>query len=133
MPPCQKCQPSTLKPMERAVPSIMRMAASTPEALRSFILSVAISFTWSFVTVPTTSLEGVLEALAPWAVGLFEIKEHLGSVALAMLPWLVVSAHRYGRLSRLERIGYVAGTCVFTVFVYYVFVAGALVATIKSF
>ena len=31
---------------------------------------------------------GVLEKLHPWAVGLFEIKEHLGSIALVMIPWL---------------------------------------------
>ena len=74
-----------------------------------------------------------LEKVARWAVGLFEIKEHVGSIALAMLPWLVLSAVRYGALGRGERISYRAGTWVFTLFVYYAFVAGAVVTTVKSF
>ena len=76
---------------------------------------------------------GVLEEGARWAVGLFEIKEHVGSIALALLPWLVLSAGRYGRLSRVERVSYVAATWVFTLFVYYAFIAGGLVTTVKSF
>jgi hypothetical protein len=76
---------------------------------------------------------GVLEHLARWAVGMFEIKEHVGSIALAMLPWLVLSAVRYGRLSRVERISYLAATWVFTLFVYYAFITGALVTMMKSF
>jgi len=76
---------------------------------------------------------GVLEATSRWAVGLFEIKEHLGTLALVMLPWLVLSARRYGQLARLERINYVVATWVFTVFVYYVFITGGLVTAVKSF
>ena len=76
---------------------------------------------------------GVLEQTTRWAVGMFEIKEHLGSIALVMLPWLVLSARRYGQLSRVERISYVAATWVFTIFVYYVFVTGGLVTAVKSF
>jgi len=76
---------------------------------------------------------GVLEAAAPWAVGLFEIKEHLGTIALVMLPWLVLSANRYGGLNRIERTSYHVGTWVFTIFVYFVFVTGALVAMLKCY
>jgi hypothetical protein len=76
---------------------------------------------------------GVLEELHRWAVGLFEIKEHLGTIALVMLPWLVLSARRYVELSRLERVNYTVATWVFTVFVYYVFITGGLVAAVKSF
>jgi len=76
---------------------------------------------------------GVLEATQPWAVGLFEIKEHLGTLALVMLPWLVLSAFRYERLSRLERVNYVVATWVFTMFVYYTFIAGGLVTAVQSF
>jgi hypothetical protein len=76
---------------------------------------------------------GVLEAANRWAVGLFEIKEHLGTLALVMLPWLVLSARRYTGLSRLERINYVVATWVFTIFVYYVFLTGGLVTAVKSF
>jgi hypothetical protein len=47
---------------------------------------------------------GVLEAAHRSAVGLFEVKEHLGTLALVMLPWLVLSAYRYGQLARLQRI-----------------------------
>jgi len=76
---------------------------------------------------------GVLEAAHRWAVGLFEIKEHLGTLALVMLPWLVVSACGYGQLSRLERINYLVATWVFTIFVYYVFITGGLVTAVESF
>ena len=76
---------------------------------------------------------GVLEATHGWAVGLFEIKEHLGTLALVMLPWLVLSAYRHEQLSRPERRNYVVATWVFTVFVYYVFVSGGLVTAVKSF
>jgi hypothetical protein len=51
-------------PMLRAVPSIIRMAASTSLAFRSFILSSAISRTCLPVTVPTFTLFGVPEAVA---------------------------------------------------------------------
>jgi hypothetical protein len=76
---------------------------------------------------------GILEANHRWAVGLFEIKEHLGTVALIMLPWLVLSARRYGQLSRLERINYFVATWVFTLSVYYVFLSGGLVTAVQSF
>jgi hypothetical protein len=76
---------------------------------------------------------GVLEATHRWAVGLFEIKEHLGTVALVMLPWLVLSARRYTQLSRLERVNYLVATWVFTIFVYYAFVTGGLVTAVKSY
>lgn len=76
---------------------------------------------------------GVLEATSRWAVGLFEIKEHLGTLALVMLPWLVLSARAYDRLSRLERINYIIATWVFTIFVYYAFISGGLVTAIESF
>ena len=76
---------------------------------------------------------GVLEATHRWAVGLFEIKEHLGTVALVMLPWLVLSARRYAQLSRLERVNYLVATWVFTIFVYYVFVTCGLVTAVQSY
>lgn len=76
---------------------------------------------------------GVLEATNRWAVGLFEIKEHLGTVALIMLPWLVLSARRYGQLSRLERVNYLVATWVFTIFVYYVFISGGIVTAVQSY
>jgi hypothetical protein len=76
---------------------------------------------------------GVLEAADPWAVGLFEIKEHLGTLALVMLPWLVLSARRYAQLSRLERVNYLIATWVFTIFAYYAFISGGLVTAVKSF
>ena len=45
-------------PMLRAVPSTIRMAASTSLAFRSFIFSSAISRTCCIVTVPTLVLFG---------------------------------------------------------------------------
>lgn len=76
---------------------------------------------------------GTLEATTRWAVGLFEIKEHLGSIALAMLPLLFLSAGSYEQHDRVQRVSYVAGTCLFTVFVYYTFIAGAVVTLVKTF
>jgi branched-subunit amino acid transport protein AzlD len=75
---------------------------------------------------------GLLEATARWAVGLFEIKEHVGTIALVMLPLLVLCARRYERLSRAERITHVLATWVFTLFVYYSFIAGAIVTNTKG-
>ncbi len=76
---------------------------------------------------------GMLEASARWAVGLFEIKEHLGTIALAMLPWLIISARYYEQLNRMQRTSYVVATWLFTSFVYYVFIVGALVTIIRTF
>jgi hypothetical protein len=42
-------------PIERAVPSIWRIAASTSFALRSAILVSAICWSWARVTLPTFS------------------------------------------------------------------------------
>ena len=47
--------PSTVTPIDRAVPSIIRMADSMQAALRSSIFSSAIAFTCSRVTEPTFS------------------------------------------------------------------------------
>lgn len=111
--------------------------------LGKFALWMAIGYALAWVTgvviYPTYNVMirkppiGVLEKLTPAAVGLFEIKEHLGTIALVMLPWLVLSAWRYDVLSRLERISYVVGTWVFTVFVYYVFISGGIVTMTRSF
>lgn len=76
---------------------------------------------------------GVLENSASWAVGLFEIKEHVASIAIAMLPLLVLAARYYEKLDRLQRMTYMLATCLFTIFVYYTFIAGALVTTLRSF
>lgn len=76
---------------------------------------------------------GTLEATHRWAVGLFEVKEHLGTLALVMLPWLVFSAYAYKRLTRLERVSYIGATWVFTIFVYYVFISGGLITAVSSF
>ena len=76
---------------------------------------------------------GVLEVTTRWAVGMFEIKEHAGTIAVAMLPWLLLSARNYGQLGKCERISYQAATWVFTLFVYYAFVTGGLVTMIKCF
>jgi len=74
--------------MLRAVPSTIRIAASTSLALRSFIFSSAISFTCWRVTVPTLFLFGVPEPLARPAAffrrtaagGVFRIKEKVRSL-----------------------------------------------------
>src|SRR5690606_26233855 len=58
---CHRRQPTTSRPIERAEPSTMRMAASTSLALRSFIFASAISRTLSRDTVPATVLPGSFE------------------------------------------------------------------------
>ncbi len=83
------------------------------------------------VTVRRAAKVG-LDATAPWAVSLFEYKEHFGTFALFMLPWLVLSARRYERLGRLERASYVLAAWVFTVFVYYVVASGAVVTAVRG-
>ena len=47
--------------MDRAVPAIIRIAASSSAALRSFILILAILRSWSSVTLPTFSRLGTGE------------------------------------------------------------------------
>ena len=53
-----RAQPSTLMPMDRAVPAMILSAASIVVAFRSGILVWAISRTWAAVTVPTLVLCG---------------------------------------------------------------------------
>jgi hypothetical protein len=76
---------------------------------------------------------GLLEQLSPHAVGFFEIKEHFGTFALVMLPWLLLSARHYVELTPFERRSYVAATWVFTFFVWFTFVAGGVVTSVRSF
>ncbi|MDD4889809.1 MAG: hypothetical protein PHU85_07740 [Phycisphaerae bacterium] len=74
-----------------------------------------------------------LQFTSKWAVGLFEWKEHFGTLAVVMLPLLVASAFRFDALSRAERATYKVATWLFTLFVYYAFVVGGLVTAVKSF
>src|SRR5262249_33143181 len=59
--------PSTSMPIERAVPSTIRIAASMSFAFRSGVLFCAISLTWPRVTLPTLVLLGSPEPLASFA------------------------------------------------------------------
>jgi hypothetical protein len=45
--------PSTVTPIERAVPAIVRTAASRSAAVRSLVLVFAISSSWARVIEPT--------------------------------------------------------------------------------
>src|SRR5256885_10537005 len=51
--------PSTVTPIERALPAIVRTAASRSAAVRSGILALAISSAWARVILPTFSVCGV--------------------------------------------------------------------------
>jgi hypothetical protein len=75
---------------------------------------------------------GGLQEANPWAVGLFEYKEHFGTFALLMLPWLLIAATRFDALKRFERISYGLGTWFFTLAVYVVFIAGAVVTMTRG-
>src|SRR5205085_3977169 len=55
---CWGCQPVTVMPIDRAVPAMIFSAWSRSLALRSAIFVVAISRTWSRVTVATFVLCG---------------------------------------------------------------------------
>src|ERR1041385_7822027 len=57
----------TWMPIERAEPSIRRIAMSTSLAFRSFILAWAISRTCALVTVPANVRPGALEPLSSFA------------------------------------------------------------------
>src|SRR5215472_14319759 len=52
--------PSTVTPIERALPAMVRTAASRSAAVRSGILVLAISSAWARVILPTLSVCGVL-------------------------------------------------------------------------
>src|SRR5690606_30227040 len=56
--------PSTLRPMLRAEPAMVRTAASISAAVRSACLVLAISSSWARVTVPTFWVLGRAEPLA---------------------------------------------------------------------
>src|SRR4029077_3100452 len=57
----------TDRPIERAEPSIIFMAASMVSQFKSFIFCCAISRTWLLETSPTGSRPGVLEPLSSFA------------------------------------------------------------------
>src|SRR5205814_3818941 len=58
-------QPSTTRPMDRAVPAIMLIAPSRSVAFRSCIFSSAIFLSWARVTLPTLSR---LEVAEPFSI-----------------------------------------------------------------
>src|SRR5690606_3581604 len=59
---CYLPQPSTVMPMERAVPAMIFDAASRSFAFRSACFCSAICWTWSAVILPTLTVCGVAEA-----------------------------------------------------------------------
>lgn len=73
-----------------------------------------------------------LDAAFPWATGLFEYKEDFATVALMMLPWLLISAYRFTKLGKVERLSFRAAVSVFTLIVYGVFIVGGLVTMVKG-
>lgn len=113
-----------------------------PLRLRRYAKWAAITYVLAFVggsiLYPTYNLvvrrvpEVGLDATAPWAVSLFEYKEHFGTFALVMLPWLVIGARRFEQLAPCERLSFRAAAWAFTLFVWYVFVTGGLVTALKA-
>ncbi|MCG3179970.1 MAG: hypothetical protein BIFFINMI_02324 [Phycisphaerae bacterium] len=73
-----------------------------------------------------------LDAAHGWATGLFEWKEDFASVAMFMLPLLLVAAYRWPRLRRWERVSVYLLTLVFTLAIYYAFVIGGVVTMVKG-
>src|SRR5205814_10605101 len=69
---CHGRYPFTSRPIERAEPSTIFMAASMVLQFKSFILAAAISLTCALVTEPAMSRQGVLEPLSSLAAFLRE-------------------------------------------------------------
>src|SRR5690606_11908274 len=87
---CHDQRPSTVMPMLRAEPAIVRTAASISAAVRSFILVVAISSTWARVSEPTLSVCGRGEPLATLAA--FLIRTAAGGVFMMKVKLLSAKA-----------------------------------------
>src|SRR6185437_1222120 len=68
-------------PIERAEPSIRRIAFSMSLALRSFILACAIARTWARVTLPALVTPGALDPLESFAA--FFRKKEAGAVFIS--------------------------------------------------
>src|SRR5262249_43163616 len=75
---CHGLYPTTSRPIDRAEPSTIRMAASIVVALRSFIFFSSISFTCALVTWPTAPRPGVFAPL--WMLAAFLRKWDTGGV-----------------------------------------------------
>src|ERR1700722_12424458 len=73
-------------PIERAEPSIRRIAFSISLALRSFILASAMARTWARVTVPAEVMPGVLEP--DWSLAAFFRKKEAGAVFISKVKLL---------------------------------------------
>src|ERR1039457_1812357 len=73
-----RSQPSTLIPIERAVPAMIFSAASIEVAFRSGIFTCAIWRTWALLTEPTLVLCGSL--LPFWTPAAFLISSGAGGV-----------------------------------------------------
>src|SRR6185312_2920170 len=78
---CHDRYSCTVRPIERAEPSIIFIAASISLALRSFIFCSAISRICFLVTEPTMSRPGVLEPLSSFAA--FLRKKDTGGVFIS--------------------------------------------------
>src|SRR5690606_10042269 len=66
-------RPSTVMPMLRAEPAMVRTAASRSAAVKSFCLVLAISSAWALVILPTLSVCGLAEPLVRPAAFLIRI------------------------------------------------------------
>src|SRR5690606_21648938 len=87
---CHDQRPSTVMPMLRAEPAMVRTAASMSAAVRSFILVVAISSTWARVSEPTLSVSGRGEPF--WILAAFLIRTAAGGVFMMKVKLLSAKA-----------------------------------------
>ncbi len=72
------------------------------------------------------------DAAAPWATGLFEIKEHCLAVGLAILPFYYVSSRSLAKLNDHERRLHALSVSVLSGIVWYAFIIGAVLVNLRG-
>lgn len=78
-------------------------------------------------------VRGVFDPELPWATGLFEVKEHWGVLALAMITVLYLLRRTFEPDQEKEKLWLYAGLCfIINIIVWYKVVVGALLSLLKG-
>ncbi len=109
------------------------------KAIRRFSFWAAVSyltcFAWGCFIYPAYRYYVrflVQDERAPWATGLFEIKEHWLALGLALLPFYLVTSRSVKDLDKRERWFHYAAVVAMAVVVWYSFVLGAVVVDLRG-
>ena len=70
---------------------------------------------------------------APWATGLFEIKEHWLAIGLAILPFYVVTSRAVGNPDKRDLLLNHASVVGMNIVVWYSFVIGAVLVYLRGY